>query len=72
MTAAELQATLLSAHDQAFVVDLTETTFMDSSALNALVNAAREGAVFTVRNPIPSVRTLFELTGLGSYLSSPD
>ncbi len=52
-----------------FSVDLAETTFMDSSALNVLIGAVRDGAVFEVRNASSSVRKLFELTGLLTYLS---
>lgn len=52
-----------------FDLDLADTTLMDSSALNVLITAARAGAVFTVCNPNASVRRLFELTGLASYLS---
>jgi stage II sporulation protein AA (anti-sigma F factor antagonist) len=49
-------------------VNLAEVAFMDSSGLNALVQcsktASAAGCQFTVSQPRPLVRRLFEVTGL--------
>lgn len=49
-------------------VNLAEVLFMDSSGLNSLVRCGREaskvGCRFTVSQPRPMVRRLFEVTGL--------
>lgn len=51
---------------RSLVFDLTDVSFMDSTALATLVSAlklarARGGSVFIV-NPSPAVRTVFDLT----------
>lgn len=53
-----------------FVVDLREVTFMDSSGLNALVQAASAGAVVTVTNPSINVRRAFEVVGLDHFFAT--
>ena len=58
----------------AIVIDLVELTFIESSALHALV-AARERAEATgcqllLFGAKPEVRRVFELTGQGSLLES--
>ena len=68
-TAVQLLGALGPDEDRVVTVDLAETTFMDSSALNALVSAVRNGAVLAILHPTPSVRKLLELTGLESYLA---
>jgi anti-anti-sigma factor len=56
------------------VVNLTEATFLDSSALNALVNCQRDlhqrGIAFWVVSPLDrNVRRVFEITNLIESLS---
>ena len=49
------------------VIDLHGVTFMDSTALGALIairNAAGEHYAFVVQNAQPNVRRIFEITGL--------
>jgi anti-sigma B factor antagonist len=57
------------------VVDLAETTFLDSMALGALTAAAKRvracGRVFRVIRPRPPVRRAFQVTGLDRYLLTP-
>jgi len=70
-TAPDLKATLLSAIDAGknrIVVDLTETAFLDSTALGVLIGAikrvrARNGAL-TIVNVDPNIAKTFEITGL--------
>jgi anti-sigma B factor antagonist len=54
------------------VVDLSEVTFLDSSLLSALIGALRRtrrrGAGLAVVCPRPSIRRIFELTGLDRVL----
>jgi anti-anti-sigma factor len=67
---AELRDAILSAGGEGshVVVDLTEVTFMDSSALRALLEVRTglgdQGSVITVVNPRPNIMTLFDLTGM--------
>jgi anti-anti-sigma factor len=50
------------------IVDLTEVTFMDSSALRALLEVrgtvAERGTILTLVNPRPALATLFDVTGM--------
>jgi anti-sigma B factor antagonist len=70
-TAPDLKATLLGAIDAGksrIVVDLTETAFLDSTALGVLIGAvkrvrARDGAL-TIVNTDPNIAKTFEITGL--------
>jgi len=70
-TAPDLKATLLGAIESGksrIVVDLTETTFLDSTALGVLIGAikrlrARDGAL-TLVNVDPNIAKTFEITGL--------
>ena len=70
-TAPELKATLLGAIDSGktrIVVDLSETTFLDSTALGVLIGAikrvrARDGAL-TIVNTDANIAKTFEITGL--------
>jgi anti-sigma B factor antagonist len=58
------------------VIDLTETTFMDSTALSMLARAYRElGQVpeaVTVRSPSPCARELLRISGLEHLLTIDD
>src|SRR6266704_3088151 len=70
-TAPDLKATVLGAIDAGhtrIVVDLTQTSFLDSTALGVLIGAvkrlrARDG-VLTIVNTDPNIAKTFEITGL--------
>ena len=70
-TAPELKSTLadaLEAGHTRIVVDLTETTFLDSTALGVLIGAvkrlrSRDG-VLTIVNTDANIAKTFEITGL--------
>jgi anti-sigma B factor antagonist len=70
-TAPDLKATLVAAIDSGksrIVVDLTDTTFLDSTALGVLIGVvkrlrARDG-VLTLVNVDPNIAKTFEITGL--------
>jgi anti-sigma B factor antagonist len=70
-TAPDLKAVLLGAIDAGksrIVVDLTETAFLDSTALGVLIGAvkrvrARDGAL-TIVNTDANIAKTFEITGL--------
>jgi anti-sigma B factor antagonist len=55
------------------VVDLSEATFVDSTALHVLLRAARqldrETGELIVFVPDPNVRKVFEITGVGRFFS---
>jgi anti-anti-sigma factor len=78
-TAPELEASIISVDDSVrrVIVDLTEVTFLDSSALNALVRSQRELAqrdvVFRVVSPADqAIRRVFEITQLTGPLGVVD
>jgi anti-sigma B factor antagonist len=70
-TAPELKAALSEAVEAGrsrIVVDLTQTTFLDSTALGVLIGAvkrlrSRDG-VLTIANTDPNIAKTFEITGL--------
>jgi anti-sigma B factor antagonist len=70
-TAPEVKAALAAAIDDGktrLVVDLAETTFLDSTALGVLIGAvkrlrSRDGAM-TIVNTDPNIAKTFEITGL--------
>jgi anti-sigma B factor antagonist len=67
---AELRDAILRGHGGVdhVVVDLTDVTFMDSSALRALLEVrgtlTESGSVLTLTNARPALVTLFEVTGM--------
>lgn len=71
-TAPELKNALSEAIDSGrvrIVVDLTETTFMDSTALGVLIGTvkrlrSRDGGRMTIVNVDSSIAQTFEITGL--------
>ena len=70
-TAPELREALARAIDEGrsrLVIDLTETSYMDSSGLTALVVAhkrvRKRGGQLVVVNTDPSIGRTFEITGL--------
>jgi anti-sigma B factor antagonist len=75
-TAPDLKATLLGAIDAGksrIVVDLSETSFLDSTALGVLIGAVkrlrgRDGAL-TLVNTDANIAKTFEITGLDQIFS---
>ena len=70
-TAPELKSTLadaLEAGHTRIVVDLTETTFLDSTALGVLIGAVKrlrsQDGALTIVNTDPNIAKTFEITGL--------
>lgn len=53
-------------------VDLSGTTFMDSSGLSELVRPLRDGHVVSVHGASPLVRRMLELTGIDVVLKVDD
>ncbi len=74
----QFSAALGRARDAAsnVLVDLAGVTFMDSSAMNALLSASEAsrvaGHAFAVVGATPPVRRLFELVGFGHMLSAEE
>ena len=54
---------VLAGEPPGLVFDLEDLSFIDSSGLGVLIDAARRTAV-TVRRPTSAVRRVFEVTGL--------
>ena len=70
-TAPELKSTLADAQEAGhtrIVVDLTQTTFLDSTALGVLIGAVKrlrsQDGVLTIVNTDPNIAKTFEITGL--------
>jgi anti-anti-sigma factor len=53
------------------VLDVTQTTFMDSSGVNALMHGRRAGLEITIRGNSPARRTI-ELLDLGTVFELED
>jgi anti-sigma B factor antagonist len=78
-TAPELKSTVVSAIEAGrtrIVVDLSETTFLDSTALGVLIGAlkrlrSRDG-VMTLVNTDPNIAKTFEITGLDQIFTIAD
>ena len=75
-TAPELERALagpLAEGATQLVVDLSEVTFVDSTALHVFLRAARqldrEAGELIVVVPDPNVRKVFEITGVGRFFS---
>lgn len=72
----ELLADLVKGGTIRIVVDMAETTFLDSSGLGALIaglkSARQAGGDLRVARPTPSVMTVFELTNLDKVLRARD
>jgi anti-sigma B factor antagonist len=54
------------------VIDLQDLSFMDSSGIALLVQLANRAESVRVRNPLPNVRRVFELTGLVRHFGLAD
>lgn len=72
----ELLSELVAAGTTRIVVDMAETTFLDSSGLGALIgglkSARQAGGDLRIARPTPSVMTVFELTNLDKVLRPRD
>lgn len=72
----ETLAGLVEGGTARIVVDLAETTFLDSSALGALVaglkTARQAGGDLRIARPTESVMTVFRLTNLDKVLRARD
>ena len=78
-TAPELADLCRSVHDEGvrdIVIDLTDTTFLDSSGLRALIGARQlfgdEGANLRLVHPSEPLRRLLDITGLDGYFAIDD
>ena len=60
-TAEEVQACLTTV-GRRVVLDMTETTFLDSTTLNILLAARNAGTTITIANPPSAVRRVLEVT----------
>jgi anti-sigma B factor antagonist len=68
----ELLGDLVAKGTNRIVVDMAETTFLDSSGLGALIgglkSARQVGGDLRIARPTPAVYTVFELTNLDRVL----
>ena len=68
----EILSELVSDGTSRIVVDMAETTFLDSSGLGALIaglkSARQAGGDLRIARPTPSVQTVFTLTNLDKVL----
>ena len=71
----ELDVVVASAHSPAYI-DLSEVSFMDSSGLNALIDASRAaqfvGVQLVLVAPAAGVRRLLDLTGMSPHFDVRD
>jgi anti-anti-sigma factor len=67
-TAGQLLGALAPDSGRPFVIDLTDTTFMDSSGLAALAIAHKRGDPIVLRNPSATVRKILTISGLDQAL----
>lgn len=72
----ELLTELVDTGTTRIVVDMAQTTFLDSSGLGALIaglkSARQAGGDLRIARPTPSVLTVFELTNLDKVLRARD
>jgi anti-sigma B factor antagonist len=72
----ELLSGLVNGGTTRIVVDLAETTFLDSSALGALIaglkSARQAGGDLRIARPTPEVLMVFELTNMDKVLRPRD
>lgn len=65
-------AAALQAGPGALVIDLAGVTFLDSTGLAVLVAVTNQttasGVRLTIRDPVPRVRNVIRITGLGQFL----
>ena len=72
----ELLSDLVASGTTRIVIDMAETTFLDSSGLGALIaglkSARQAGGDLRIARPTPSVVTVFQLTNLDKVLRARD
>ena len=72
----DLLTDLVAGGTTKIVVDMAETTFLDSSGLGALIaglkSARQAGGDLRIARPTPAVVTVFELTNLDKVLRPRD
>ncbi len=72
-TAGQLADLLVEPPDRPIEIDVAAVTFMDSSGLRVLVDAAQRmreaGRELVISNAPPSVRRLVEISGLQAHLN---
>ncbi len=72
----EVLAEMVSSGTHRIVVDMAETTFLDSSGLGALIgglkSARQAGGDLRIARPTPAVHAVFELTNLDRVLRARD
>lgn len=72
---AELRDELLSSHDDVVVADLSDVSFLDSSAVHAFVDARNQltsnGRSLRVINLTGMPKRVFDITGLTPIFSDP-
>ena len=71
LSAADLEAWLLSFDGQLVEVDLSEVTFFDSCGLRAFLNVRRDKPAMRIVEPSVAVRKVLEITGTFDYLTKP-
>ncbi len=75
VAAFEAELATLVRHDRV-IVDLTDCTFLDSSALRALVVAHRaateEGGTFSLAAPTPAIRRVLEVASIDRVIAVAD
>ena len=71
-TAGAFLGALAADSGQPVVIDLRETTFMDSTGLNALVTARNRGVAIVLRHPSKIVRRTLAVTGLDNAFTIED
>jgi anti-anti-sigma factor len=71
---AEALSTLPPQGSQPLLFDLSELTFLDSTGLNLLIRTAQShpGGRLRLRSPMPNVRRVLDLAGLGSLFEILD
>ena len=72
----EVLADLVGSGTTRIVVDMAQTTFLDSSGLGALIgglkSARQGGGDLRIARPTPAVQAVFELTNLDRVLRARD
>jgi anti-anti-sigma factor len=70
---AEITQLIQNAPQQAVVLDLSGVTFMDSSGVGLFIGLRRlceeEGKAFSMANPAPPIRKLFDMLRLTDYFA---
>ena len=64
-------AGLLRGGHRAVVMDLSRLTFSDCAGLRPIRRALQQGTAVELRDAVPAVRRVLELTGLGSPAAVP-